>query len=50
MYEPKVSIILTTYNSLKNLEQTYSSITTQDYNNIEIVVVDGGLRMELLRD
>ena len=42
MYEPKVSIILTTYNSLKNLEQTYSSITTQDYNNIEIVVVDGG--------
>ena len=42
MCEPKVSIILTTYNSLNNLEQTYSSIITQDYSNIEIVVVDGG--------
>lgn len=38
---PKVSLILTTYNSIHNFEKTYSSIIIQDYPNIEIIIVDG---------
>lgn len=38
----KVSLILTTYNSKNNLEQTLESIETQDYDAIEVVIKDGG--------
>lgn len=38
----KVSIILTTYNSLANVKRTLSSIFKQDYPHLEIVVQDGG--------
>lgn len=39
---PKVSLILTTYNSEENLPTTLSSIESQDYPNIEVVIKDGG--------
>ena len=42
MVYPKVSLILTTLNSLNNFTKTYSSIKEQNYPNIEIIVVDGG--------
>lgn len=42
MVYPKVSLILTTLNSLDNFIKTYSSIKEQNYPNIEIIVVDGG--------
>lgn len=38
----KVSLILTTFNSINNLSQTVDSILCQDYQNIEIVIKDGG--------
>lgn len=41
MRNPRVSIILTTYNSRDNFCRTYQSIKGQDYKNIEIIVVDG---------
>ena len=41
MQYPKVSIILTTYNSRENFCRTYQSVKQQDYKNIEIVVADG---------
>ena len=42
MVYPKVSLILTTLNSLDNFTKTFSSIKEQNYPNIEIIVVDGG--------
>ena len=39
---PKVSLILTTYNSKLLFMETMKSISTQDYDNIEIIVKDGG--------
>lgn len=38
----KVSLILTTYNSSKNLPKTLESIEKQDYPAIEVVIKDGG--------
>lgn len=37
----KVSLLITTYNSLKNLPLTLESICEQTYENIELVIVDG---------
>lgn len=37
-----VSLLLTTYNSEKNLPLTLASIENQDYHNIEVVIKDGG--------
>lgn len=37
----KVSLILSNYNNIDNLKQTLSKIEKQDYENIEIVIVDG---------
>lgn len=37
----KVSLLLTTYNSAKNLPITLESIQNQTYENIEVVMVDG---------
>lgn len=39
--QPVVSLILTTFNCIDNLKRTLESIDCQDYNNIEIVIVDG---------
>ncbi len=38
----KVSIITVCYNSAKTIENTIRSVISQDYNNIEYIVVDGG--------
>ena len=37
----RVSLILTTFNSKENLEETITSIERQDYANIEVVIKDG---------
>ena len=41
MVERKVSLVLTTYNSGVNLENTLRSIENQDYANIEVIIKDG---------
>ena len=38
----KISIITVCYNSEKTLERTINSVVSQDYKNIEYIVVDGG--------
>ena len=37
-----VSLILTTYNSLPNIQRTLESIECQDYPKIEVIIKDGG--------
>lgn len=38
---PKLSILIATYNSAKTLPKALDSILIQDYNNLEVVIVDG---------
>lgn len=38
----RVSLIITTYNSVDNFCLTYRSIREQDYKDIEIIIIDGG--------
>ena len=38
----KVSIITVTYNSAETLRETLRSIASQDYQNLELILVDGG--------
>lgn len=40
MNQPLVSIIIPTYNSERTLDQCLNSLVDQDYENIEIIVVD----------
>jgi len=37
----KVSIITITYNSAKTVEETIQSVMSQDYQNIEYIIIDG---------
>ncbi len=39
---PKISIITITFNSEKTLEETIKSVTDQDYEKLEYLVIDGG--------
>lgn len=39
---PKISIVTVTYNGMKTIEDTISSVLGQSYENIEYIVVDGG--------
>jgi glycosyltransferase involved in cell wall biosynthesis len=39
---PKISIIVATYNAGNALKKTLESISSQKYDNMEIVVIDGG--------
>lgn len=39
---PKVSIITITYNAEKTLENTINSVISQNYTNIEYIIIDGG--------
>ncbi len=39
---PKISIITVSYNEGKNLEETILNIISQDYPNIEFIIIDGG--------
>ena len=41
-----VSLILTTYNSLPNIQKTLESIECQDYPKIEVIIKDGGSTTE----
>jgi glycosyltransferase len=38
----KITIITVTYNSAQTLENTITSVLSQDYANIEYIVIDGG--------
>ncbi|MEI7501777.1 MAG: glycosyltransferase family 2 protein [Paludibacter sp.] len=38
----KISIITATYNSEKSLQRTINSVVSQDYGNIEHIIIDGG--------
>ena len=37
----KISIITVCYNSAKTIENTFQSVKSQRYNNIEYIVIDG---------
>ena len=39
---PKITVITISYNSSATIEETLKSVTTQDYKNMEYVVIDGG--------
>ena len=39
---PKISIITITYNSEKTLEETIKSVISQEYDNLEYLIIDGG--------
>ena len=40
--KPLITIVTITYNSEKYLQQTITSVTSQDYSEIEYVIIDGG--------
>ena len=42
LYRPKITFITATFNSVRTLEQTISSILNQTYQNIEYIIIDGG--------
>ena len=42
MHNPKISIITITYNSEKTLEEAILSVVSQDYPNLEYLIIDGG--------
>ncbi len=44
----KVSIITATYNSEQTLADTIKSVSSQDYKNIELIIVDGDSKDETL--
>ncbi len=46
--KPVISIVTVTFNAEKHLAQALDSILTQDYPNIELIVVDGGSQDQTL--
>lgn len=40
--KPKISIITITFNSERTLEETIQSVISQDYDNLEYLIIDGG--------
>ena len=39
---PRISIVTITFNSEKTLEETIKSVISQDYDNLEYLIIDGG--------
>ena len=39
---PKISIITVSYNSDKTISNTIDSVLSQEYDNIEYIIIDGG--------
>lgn len=40
--KPKISVITITYNSAKTVEETIKSIISQNYDDLEYIIIDGG--------
>ena len=39
---PKITIVMPSYNQVRYLEEAMLSVLTQDYPNLEFIVIDGG--------
>lgn len=39
---PKFSIVMPSFNSVEYIEKSIVSVVNQDYNNVELIVIDGG--------
>lgn len=51
-FPPKISVIVAVYNGAKTLQQCIDSVAQQSYQNVELIVIDGGSKdgtVELLK-